>query len=321
MKALVTGITGQDGSYLSEHLINTGIDVYGVIRRGSTFNTERLDKIPGLVDKLHLVYGDLSSDVTKIIGDIEPDYIFNLGAMSHVRVSFDVPEYTLDINGVGPLRILEALRYLKLKNTRFYQASSSEMFGSSPPPQNETTSFNPCSPYGIAKIAGYHVTRLYRDAYGMFASNGILFNHESPRRGETFVTKKIVRAATRIKLGKQDKLTLGNLDAKRDWGHSKDYVRAMLMILQHTAPDDFVVATNEFYSVRDFLYKVFEQLNLEVEKYVSYDPIYLRPKEVPELRGDSSKIKKTLGWEASITLEELIKEMIEDVMKEESVGN
>lgn len=315
MKALIIGITGQDGSYLSELLLEKGYEVYGIVRRSSSINTPRLDHLLN-PDQIHLVYGDLEEGVEKILLEIEPRLIFNLGAMSHVRVSFDIPTYTMNVNAIGPLRILEAMRKLDSR-TRFYQASSSEMFGSSPAPQNENTPFQPCSPYGISKLSAYWTTRLYREAYGLFAANGILFNHESPRRGETFVTKKIVRAAVRIKLGLQDKLVLGNIDALRDWGHSREYMEAVYRIITHNEPDDFVVATNDYYSVRYFLCMVFDYLGLQADKYVQFDPIYLRPKEVPELRGDPSKIKRILGWEATISIWDLMKEMVDCVMQEE----
>ena len=314
-KYLVTGITGQDGSYMLELLLDKGHEVYGVIRRSSTLITDRIEYLRNN-QRFKMVFGDLSEGIDSIIYDVKPDFVINLGAMSHVRVSFDIPTYTLDINAVGPARILESIRKID-RNIRFYQASSSEMFGLSPPPQNENTPFLPCSPYGAAKLAAYWLTKMYRDGYGIFASNGILFNHESPRRGETFVTKKIVRAAVRIKFGKQEDLVLGNLEAKRDWGHSRDYCDAIYRILQHDEPDDFVVATGEHYSVKEFLVKVFEKLNLDWKKYVKYDARYSRPQEVPALMGDPRKIKRVLGWEPQIGIEELIDEMITDVMKEE----
>jgi GDPmannose 4,6-dehydratase len=317
-KAIITGITGQDGSYLAELLVEKGYEVYGIIRRASTINTARVDHLQYPDEKITLIYGDLAEGFDTLIHDVKPDEIYNLASMSHVRVSFDIPVYTLDINAAGPTRILEAIRKLKLKNTRFYQASSSEMYGMSLPPQNEETPFQPCSPYGAAKLCAYWITKTYRDGYGMFASNGILFNHESPRRGETFVTKKIVRSAVRIKLGKQKDLVLGNLDARRDWGHSKDYVRAIHMILQHDSPDDFCVATGEYYSVKDFLIKVFSKLDMDWEEYVKYDKRYSRPKEVPALMGDPTKIKSVLGWEPEIHIDKLIDDMIQNDMKEES---
>jgi len=315
--ALITGISGQDGSYLAELLLEKNYKVHGLVRRSSSIHTNRIDHLLHPDEKIILHYGDLTSDVTLLLDRIEPDEIYNLAAQSHVRVSFDVPVYTLDTNAIGPMRLLEAIRIVN-PNIKYYQASSSEMYGMSPPPQDEDTPFRPCSPYGIAKLAAYWTTRLYRDAYGLFASNGILFNHESERRGETFVTKKIVRAAVRIKLGKQRYLRLGNLDAKRDWGHSKDYVRAINLILQHTDPDDFVVATSEQYSVKEFLEKVFISLGLPWEDYVVFSDKYKRPKEVPSLLGDASKIKQVLGWEPQIKLDKLIAEMIKSAMVEET---
>ena len=267
---------------------------------------------------MKLVYGDLGGDIESLIADIKPDLVFNMASMSHVRVSFDVPIYTLDINALGPARILEAIRHSGLKNkTRYYQASSSEQFGMSPPPQDETTPFHPCSPYGIAKLAAYWMTRTYREGYGIFAANGILMNHESPRRGETFVTKKIVRGAVRIKLDKQPDLVLGNLSAKRDFGHSRDYMRAIYSIITHDRPDDFVVATGVHLSIMEFVQKVFSRLDLDWQKYVRYDEKYTRPKEVPELCGDPAKIKSVLGWEPKINIDELVEEMVTSVLNEE----
>jgi GDPmannose 4,6-dehydratase len=316
--ALITGITGQDGSYLAELLLQNRYEVHGIVRRASTINTARIDHLLEPTERITLHYGDLSDGFSNLLHELKPDEIYNLASMSHVRVSFDVPLYTLDINATGPARILEAIRRLNLKNTRFYQASSSEMYGTSPPPQSETTPFMPCSPYGVAKLAAYWITRTYRDAYGIFASNGVLFNHESDRRGETFVTKKIVRSAVRIKLGLESKLALGNLKAMRDWGHSRDYMRAIHMILQHDRPDDFVVATGEHYSVQFFLERVFDELGIDWRKYVVFEDRYTRPKEVPALLGDPSKIKQTLGWEPEININKLIEEMIESVMEEEA---
>jgi len=316
--AIITGITGQDGSYLSELLLEQGYDVYGIVRRSSSINTARINHLLLPEEKVKLIYGDLADGIDTIIHNVQPDLIFNLAAMSHVRVSFDVPVYTLDINTIGPARILESIHRLGLKDkTRYYQASSSEMFGSAFPPQNELTPFQPCSPYGCAKLAAYWLTKTYRDGYGLFASNGILFNHESPRRGETFVTQKIVRGAVRIKLGLQSDLTLGNLDAKRDWGHSKDYMRAIIAILEHHSPDDFVVATGEYYSVKDFVVKVFTALDLDWKQYVKYDAKYTRPKEVPALLGNPAKIKEILNWTPQITFEELVNEMIEVITTQE----
>jgi GDPmannose 4,6-dehydratase len=317
-KALITGITGQDGSYLAELLLEKGYEVYGIVRRASVISTGRINHLLFPEEKIKLLYGDLGGDIESLIHDIKPDYIFNMASMSHVRVSFDSPIYTMDINAVGPTRILEAIRHSGLKNkTRFYQASSSEIFGVSPPPQREDTEFCPCSPYGIAKLAAYWMTRTYRDAYKMFSSNGILFNHESIRRGETFVTKKIVRGAVRIKLNKQADLVLGNLSAKRDWGHSRDFCKAIIAILQHDQPDDFVVATGQYFSIMDFVAKVFGRLDLDWKRFVKFDERYTRPKEVPELCGDPEKIKRVLGWEPEITLDQLIEEMVAGVLNEE----
>ena len=300
-KALITGITGQDGSYLAEFLLTKGYEVHGLIRRASTFNTDRIDHLYRDVHdpdaKIFLYYGDLSvsGPLTDLLHDIKPDEIYHLGAQSHVRVSFDMPEYTGDVTGLGTIRLLEAIRKAGIK-TKFYQASSSEMFGAAPPPQSETTPFQPQSPYAAAKVYAYFVAKNYRQAYNIFASNGILFNHESPRRGETFVTRKITRAATRIKLGLQKKLYLGNLDAKRDWGFAGDYVEAMWLMLQQEQPDDYVIATGETHSVREFAEKVFEKLDLDYKKYVDIDRKYFRPSEVDVLLGDASRARKALGW-------------------------
>jgi GDPmannose 4,6-dehydratase len=314
-KAFITGITGQDGSYLAEFLLEKGYEVHGLIRRASTFNTDRIDHLyrdfhdPDA--RMYLHYGDLSvsAHLTNLLSEIRPDEIYHLGAQSHVRVSFDVPEYTGDITGLGTIRLLEAVRKTGIK-TRFYQASSSEMFGAAPPPQNELTPFQPRSPYGAAKVYSYYVIRNYRDAYNIFACNGILFNHESPRRGETFVTRKITRAATRIKLGLQDKLFLGNLDAKRDWGYAGDYVEAMWKILQHDTPDDFVIATGETHSVRDFVERVFERLDLDYRDHVEIDERYFRPTEVDVLLGDATKAQKILGWKPKTGFDQLIDMMV-----------
>ncbi len=314
-KAFLTGITGQDGSYLAELLLSKGYEVHGLIRRSSTFNTDRIDHLYRDVHepntKLFLHYGDLSvsGQLMDLLHSIAPDEIYHLGAQSHVRVSFDMPEYTSDINGLGTLRILEAIRKTGIK-TKFYQASSSEMFGAAPPPQSEKTMFQPRSPYAAAKVYAYYIVQNYRDAYNLFATNGILFNHESPRRGETFVTRKITRAATQIKLGLKDKLYLGNLEAKRDWGYAGDFVEAMWLMLQQEKPDDFVIATGETHSVRDFAEKVFAKLDLDYKKYVAVDPRYFRPTEVDVLLGDSSKAKKILGWQPKVTFDELINMMI-----------
>jgi GDPmannose 4,6-dehydratase len=314
-KALITGITGQDGSYLAELLLGKGYEVYGLVRRSSSFNTERLEGIyqdPHVQDyRLRLIYGDLEdgSSLANVVKKVHPDEIYNLGAQSHVRVSFDVPEYTVGTVALGTLRLLEAMRE-SVPEARFYQASSSEMFGSTPPPQNESTLFSPRSPYACAKVFAHQLCQNYRDAYGLFISCGILFNHESPRRGIPFVTRKITRAAARIKHGLDKKLFMGNLDAKRDWGHAKDYVEAMWLMLQQDKPDDYVIATGESYSVRDCLDIAFTTLGLDWEKYVELDPRYLRPTEVDHLRGDASKARKALGWTPKTTFRELITEMV-----------
>ncbi len=321
--ALITGITGQDGSYLAELLLSKGYEVHGVIRRASTFNTSRIDHlyqdphVNGV--KLFLHYGDLADSVqmVKLLYDLQPDEIYNLGAQSHVRVSFDVPEYTGDVVGVGAVRILEAIREAKLVNkTKYYQASSSEMFGKvQEVPQTETTPFWPRSPYGCAKMYAHWLTVNYRESYDLFACSGILFNHESPRRGETFVTRKITRAATRIKMGLQEKLYLGNLDAKRDWGYAKEYVEMMWLMLQQDKPDDYVIATNETHTVKEFVQETFAQLDLDWEKYVDYDDRYERPAEVDLLIGDPAKAKKQLGWEPKVKFKELVKIMTEADLK------
>lgn len=318
-KALITGITGQDGSYLAELLLDKDYEVHGIVRRCSTFNTNRIDHIyrdPHESDnRLFLHYGDLTDgqNLTNLVLDVEPDEIYNLGAQSHVRVSFDSPAYTLQVVGAGALNVLEAARQLnKHKEVRVYQASSSEMYGDVlETPQSESTPFQPQSPYACAKVYAFHQTVNYRHAYDMFATNGILFNHESPRRGETFVTRKITRAATRIKQGTQDKLYLGNLDAKRDWGYAKDYVEGMWMMLQHDEPDDFVLATSETHTIREFLDYSFEHLDLDWSKYVEIDPRYFRPTEVNLLLGDATKAKEKLGWEAKTTCRELAQIMVD----------
>jgi GDPmannose 4,6-dehydratase len=345
MKALITGITGQDGSYLAELLLKKRYEVHGLIRRASTFNTERIEHIyqdphdPHL--RLFLHYGDLSDSgqLTNLIYNIQPDEIYNLGAQSHVRVSFDMPEYTSDVVGLGTTRLLESLRRSGVKS-RFYQASSSEMFGSAPPPQSEITPLQPQSPYAAAKVYAYHMTKNYRHAYGIFAANGILFNHESPRRGETFVTKKITRAIARIRHGLQDCLYLGNLDAKRDWGYAPDYVEAMWRILQHTSPEDFVVATGESHSVREFVNLAFKHAGIELEwngkgvdemgvvrslasnlqpltsnlkvgdVLIQIDPRYFRPTEVDFLLGDASKAQRLLGWIPTVKFTDLVRIMV-----------
>jgi GDPmannose 4,6-dehydratase len=317
-KALITGITGQDGSYLTELLLGKGYDVYGVIRRASTFNTERIDHIyqdpHESGRRLRLLYGDLNdaSSLNKILRDVQPDEIYNLGAQSHVRVSFDIPEYTAEVGALGTLRLLEAIRETGLRGTRFYQASSSELFGKvQEVPQRETTPFYPRSPYGVAKLYAYWVTVNYRESYGLFACNGVLFNHESERRGETFVTRKITRAAAAIKLGLQNKLYLGNLDAKRDWGHAKDFVEAMWLMLQRDEADDYVIATGETHSVREFLDEAFGRLDLDWKQFVEIDPRYFRPTEVDLLVGDASKARRKLGWEPKITFKELVRTMVD----------
>ena len=320
-RALITGITGQDGSYLAELLLSKGYEVHGIIRRSSSFNTARLDQIyqdPHDPDyRLNLVYGDLNdaSSLNRILRNSRPDEIYNLGAQSHVRVSFDVPEYTAEVSGLGAVRLLEAIREVGIQ-PRFYQASSSELFGSSPAPQSETTPFHPRSPYAVAKLYAYWITVNYRQAYGMFACNGILFNHESPRRGETFVTRKITRAAARIKLGLQQKLFLGNLEARRDWGFAGDYVEAMWRMLQAEKPEDYVIATGESHSVREFLDLVFGHLGLDWQKHVEIDPRYFRPSEVDDLRGDPSRARRQLGWEPKVRFEELARMMTEADLKD-----
>lgn len=319
-KAFITGITGQDGSYLTELLLSKGYEVYGIIRRSSSFNTDRIDhlyKDPHEQPKLKLIYADLTdgSNLHSILNDINPDEVYNLGAQSHVRVSFDQPIFTANVDALGTLRILEAVRSMK-KPARFYQASSSEMFGKVlETPQTENTPFYPRSPYGCAKVYSYWQTVNYREAYNMFACNGILFNHESPRRGETFVTRKITRAATRIKLGLQDKLYLGNLDAKRDWGFAGDYVEAMWLMLQQEKADDFVIATGKTYSVREFLDEVFGCLDLDWQKFVEIDPRYFRPTEVDLLLGDATKAKNILNWQPKVDLKGLAKMMVDCDMK------
>lgn len=317
--ALITGITGQDGSYLAELLLQKGYVVHGIVRRSSSFNTDRIEHI--YIDphnenaRLFLHYGDLTDgqNLTNLVLNIEPDEIYNLGAQSHVRVSFDAPVYTVQTTAVGALNVLEAARQLNQKKpVRVYQASSSEMYGDVfETPQTESTPFCPQSPYACAKVYAFHQTVNYRHAYDLFACNGILFNHESPRRGETFVTRKITRAATRIKVGLQEKLYLGNLDAKRDWGYAKDYVRGMWMMLQHDTPDDYVLATGETYTIRQFLDYTFEYLELDWKDYVETDPRYFRPTEVDLLLGDCSKAKKVLGWEPETSCKELAELMVD----------
>jgi GDPmannose 4,6-dehydratase len=315
-KALVTGITGQDGSYLAELLLSKGYEVHGLIRRASSFNTSRLEPIyadPHEKTALKLHYGDLSdaSALARLIGKIAPDEIYNLAAQSHVRVSFDGPEYTTDITATGAVRLLEAIRETGIQ-TKFYQASSSEMFGKAVEiPQRETTPFYPRSPYGCAKVYAYWITVNYRESYGLFACNGILFNHESPRRGETFVTRKITRAIAHIQAGLQDKLYLGNLEAKRDWGYAKEYVEAMWLMLQQDRPDDYVIATNETHSVREFLEAAFAHAGLDWRQHVEIDEHYFRPAEVDLLIGDYSKARQKLGWQPKTTFHELVKLMVD----------
>jgi GDPmannose 4,6-dehydratase len=318
--ALITGITGQDGSYLAELLLGKGYEVHGLIRRSSSFNTERLDGIyqdPHASDRrLFLHYGDLSDGVTLInlLRDVNPDEVYNLGAQSHVRVSFDQPVYTGDVTGIATIRLMEAVRAARVR-TKIYQASSSEMFGATPPPQDENTPFYPRSPYGVAKLYAYWSTRNYREAYDLFAVNGILFNHESPRRGATFVTRKITRAVARIRAGLQDKLYLGNLDAVRDWGFAPEYVEGMWRMLQHPVPQDYVLATGTAHTVRDFAQLAFEHVGLEWQSYVAYDERYERPTEVDALIGDNSKAKSVLGWEPAVRTPELVRLMVDADVK------
>ena len=320
-KALITGITGQDGSYLAELLLHKGYEVHGIIRRASTFNTDRVDHL--YVDphvnavNFFLHYGDLSdsSQIDNLIYNISPDEIYHLGAQSHVRVSFDIPEYTGDITGLGTMRLLEGIRRSGIK-TRYYQASSSEMFGNSPPPQSESTPFYPRSPYAAAKVYSYWMAVNYREGYDLYACNGILFNHESPRRGETFVTRKITRAIADILAKKQEKLFLGNLKSKRDWGFAPDYVEAMWMMLQQDKPDDYVIATGNTYSVEEFLLEAFSYVDLDYNDYVEIDPRYFRPTEVDVLTGDASKARKTLGWKPRVDFRELVRIMLDADMED-----
>ena len=321
-KALITGITGQDGSYLAELLLGKGYEVHGIVRRASNFNTQRIDHLyvdPHTKTNLHLHFGDLTDSVAlvKLIHELQPDEVYNLGAQSHVRVSFDIPVSTGDIDGLGTLRILEAIREAGMVDkVRFYQASSSEMYGKvQEVPQTETTPFWPRSPYACAKVYGYWLTVNYRESYNLHASNGILFNHESPRRGETFVTRKITRAATRIKMGLQDALYLGNMDAKRDWGYAKEYVEMMWLMLQQDRPDDYVVATNETHSVREFVEETFSALNLDWKQFVKHDARYERPAEVELLIGDPAKARRQLNWEPKIRFKELVKLMVDADLK------
>lgn len=309
-KALVTGLSGQDGSYLAELLLSKGYEVHGIVRRSSSLNTHRIDHI---FDKLHIHFGDLAdgSALARLLSKIQPDEIYNLAAQSHVRVSFDVPEYTADTTGLGTVRLLEAIREAGLR-PRFYQASSSEMFGKvQETPQKETTPFYPRSPYGCAKVFSYWTVVNYRESYGLHASNGILFNHESPRRGETFVTRKIAKAAARIKAGLQSELFLGNLEAMRDWGHARDYVEGMWRMLQQDGPDDYVLATGETHSVREFAALAFDYVGLNYQDFVRHDQRYERPTEVDLLLGDASKAARVLGWKPAVTFDELVAEMVD----------
>jgi GDPmannose 4,6-dehydratase len=338
-KALITGITGQDGSYLSELLLSRGYEVYGIIRRSSNFNTQRIEHLyqgpHAVVSKLKLMYGDMNdaSSLNKVIKSVRPDEIYNLAAQSHVRVSFDMPEYTGEVTGLGAVRLLEAIREAGSR-VKFYNASSSELFGNVvETPQRETTSFNPRSPYAAAKAYAYYITKNYREAYGIFAVNGILFNHESPRRGETFVTRKITRALARMKFGLQNELFIGNLDAKRDWGFAGDYVEAMWMMMQHPEPDDYVVATGEAHSVREFVESCFAHAGMEIawqgsgvdeigvdratgRKIVGIDPRYFRPTEVDLLLGDSGKVRKVLGWKPRVFFHDLVKMMVDSDLEQ-----
>ena len=327
-KALITGVTGQDGSYLVEFLLSKGYEVHGIIRRSSSFNTQRLDDIyrdpheSGVRFLMH--HGDLSDagSLINMIRNLEPDEIYHLGAQSHVKVSFEIPEFTADATAMGTIRILEAIRASGVQ-TRFYQAASSEMFGSAPPPQSESTPFHPRSPYGVSKAFAYWATVNYREAYGMFAVNGILFNHESVRRGETFVTRKITRAVARIKAGMQDKLYLGTLDARRDWGYAPEYVEAMWLMLQEEEPDDFVIATGQSHTVREFVEQAFDRAGLDPGRHVVLDPRYLRPAEVDFLCGDPSKAREELGWEAQTSFEDLVALMVDGdirLLQDEQAG-
>lgn len=332
-RCFVTGITGQDGSYMAEILLARGFEVHGIIRRSSSFNTwriqHRFENQPENDKRLFLYYGDLAdgSNLAQLLAKIRPDYVFHLGAQSHVRISFEIPEYTADVTGVGTLRLLEAIRSLGLPDVRFYQASSSEMFGSSPPPQSETTPFSPRSPYAAAKVFAYHLTKNYRESYGMFASNGILFNHESPRRGENFVTRKITLNLARIKHGMASEFRLGNLDAKRDWGYALDYMEAALRILEHDRPDDFVIATGESHSVRELAETAAAELGMRIEwrgkgldevgidaetgrTIIRIDPKYFRPAEVDWLQGDASKARELLGWAPQTSFRDLVSLMV-----------
>lgn len=320
-KALITGVTGQDGSYLTELLLSKGYEVHGLMRRSSSFNTKRIAHIPlDLHDKnsrFHLHYGDLTDGaaLNRLLRTIQPDEIYNLAAQSHVRISFDIPEYTADVVALGTLRILDAIRDAGIK-TKFYQASSSEMFGLADPPQDENTPFYPRSPYAVSKVFAYWITKNYREAFGLFAANGILFNHESPRRGENFVTKKITHTVARIKAGLEKKLYLGNLDAIRDWGYAPEYVEAMWRMMQHGKPDDYTVATGESHTVQEFVEEAFNLVDLDWKKYVEVDQRYYRPSETPELLGSYKKVKDQLGWEPKVKFKELVKIMLDYDLKE-----
>ncbi len=324
--ALITGITGQDGSYLAELLLGKGYEVHGVVRRSSTMNRGRIDHLqhsnPSHPEGSRFVlhYGDMtdSGGLNRLVKTVRPDEIYNLAAQSHVAISFDQPEYTGDADGLGTTRLLEAIRTMGLP-TRFYQASTSEMFGLSPAPQSETTSFHPRSPYAVAKLYAHWMTVNYREAHNLFACSGILFNHESPRRGENFVTRKVTRGIGQILAGKADKLRLGNMDAKRDWGHARDYVEAMWLMLQQDQADDYVIATGEMRSVRDFVAAAFARVSLDWQKYVIIDEAYMRPADVHELRGDASKAMKLLGWKPKTTFDELVREMLEHDLSAEGV--
>lgn len=320
--ALITGVTGQDGSYLTEFLLEKEYRVFGLIRRASTFNTVRIDHLIQSVDssQFDLVRGDMTdgSSLARVLRMIRPDEIYHLGAQSHVMVSFEIPEYSMDTVALGTVRLLESIRELGI-TPKIYNACSSEVFGSTPPPQNEKSIMTPRSPYAAAKLCGYHTCRVYRDGFGLWIANGILFNHESPRRGETFVTRKITQAAARIKLGVQDQLTLGNLSAMRDWGYAPEYVEAMWLMLQKDEPGDFVVATGEMHSVREFVDEAFSYLGLDWERFVKIDPRYVRPLEVERLRGDYSKAAEELGWHPRIRFSELVRIMVEADLKRERI--
>jgi GDPmannose 4,6-dehydratase len=322
-KAFITGIGGQDGSYLAEYLLELGYEVHGIVRRNSTPENQD-DRLSNIIDQIHTYYGDLldQGSIERLLDDIQPDEIYNIAAQSHVRISFDIPQFTVQTNAIGVLNMLEAYRR-SCPNAKFYQASSSEMFGLSVESNNsqkETTPMNPVSPYGCSKVFGYNIVRNYRRAYGLHATNGILFNHESPRRGSNFVTNKVVKAAVRIKLGLQDKLELGNIDSYRDWGHSKDYVRAMHLMMQQDEPGDWVVATGKTHSVREMCDLVFKYLGLDYKEYVTQNPKFLRPEELPYLKGDPTKIKTELGWKPEYTFESMMHEMCDHWLEVYSIN-